>query len=241
MLGVVLLLGCAGEEGRVDVTGTVLDEAGNAVKPTRVAISVDGDPSVECLTDFGQFRCSSTPDAPYTLTLERGDEVHTDTVSRQGGCNDLCMTFRPFTVTTAPGGACSPDTLPLVARLVSPTPGTLGAIERVWMHEQAVIAQTVLPADAVGDETWAGMPDPYVQEIFAEPGLPSAEPLSVSVSVRADDTWCPERGNGIYGRRLNGRALLAFLPKPGSDPCSYDPVELHVEPDDILACYNLHY
>jgi hypothetical protein len=239
-LGLLLLPGCTGEEPRAEVMGTVLDDAGNAVKPARVAISVDGAPSEECSSDFGQFRCSSTPDTPYTLTLERGDEIYTDSVSRQGGCGDVCMTFRPFTVSTAPDGACSPDTLPLVARLVSPNPGTPGALEKVWMNRQADIAQTVLPADAVGDLTWAGTPDAYVQQIFAEPGLPSTEPLSVKVTVRANISWCP-KGSWFPDRRLNGRALLPFLPKPGSSACSYDPVELGVGPGDIIACYELPY
>jgi hypothetical protein len=238
-LALGLLLGCPSEDHQAFVNGTVLDDAGNAVRPTRVVISVDGAPAEECTTYFGRFQCPRASGPSYTLTLERGDEVYTETVSRQDDCGEACMSFRPFTVTTAPDGACSPDTLPLVARLVSPNPGTLGAIEQVWMRGQADIDQTVLPADAVGEMTWVGRPDAYVQEIFIEPGLPATEPLGVNVDVRANGTWCRAFGGWSGGMRLDGVALVAFLPKPGAAPCSYDPVELRVEPNDLIECFNI--
>jgi hypothetical protein len=238
-LGLALLLGCPVEgQSFVQVNGTVLDEAGNAVRPTRVAISADGAPEEECSSDFGWFQCVITPGVPYALTLERGAEVYTDTVSDPEGCDGLCVSFRPFIVETAPEGTCSADTLPLVARLVSPKPGTLGAFEQVSGIGPG-IDQAVLPANALQGTPWIGTPDAYVEQLFAEPGLPATEPLTVGVDVRANGRWCHEVGGWSGGMRLHGQALVTFLPKPGSAPCSYDPVELHVEPYDIIDCSNV--
>jgi hypothetical protein len=239
-LGLVLLLGCPVEDPlRTEVSGTVLDDAGNAVRPTRVAITVDGGPDEECLSSFGWFRCPSMSFAPYTIRLERGAEVYTDTFSGQDDCDDLCRKFRPFIVETAPDGACSPDTLPRVGRLVSAAPGTIGAFEQVSRIGPGGIGQAVLPANALNGTPWVGTPDAYVEELFAEPGLPATEPLTVGVSVRANGRWCHEVGGWSGGMRLHGEALVAFLPKPGSTPCSYDPVEIHVEPYDIIDCSNI--
>jgi hypothetical protein len=234
------LLGCPADRPiSIPVSGTVLDEAGNAVRPTRVAISVDGAPEEDCMSNFGRFQCTSRPDSPYTLTLERGAEVYTDTVSDPEGCDDLCVSFRPFIVETAPDGACSPDTLPLVGRLVSPAPGTIGAFEWVSGIGPEGIDQAVLPANALNGTPWVGTPGAYVEDLFAEPGLPATEPLIVGVNVRANGRWCHEVGGWSGGMRLHGEALVAFLPKPGSAPCSYDPVEIHVEPHDIIDCSNI--
>jgi hypothetical protein len=237
-----LLLGCPNmQEPLPSVTGSVVDAAGNAVKPTRVEISIDGGLPTECRSNFGSFVCPGAGTARvYTLTLTRGDEVYTDAVSEQDGCRGECLRFRPFTVETAPDGACSPDTLPLVARVASPRPGTLGALERLWMQWPAEVEGTLLPSDALGTQaTWADTQAAYVQEIFAEPGLPADEALSLYASVRANGTWCRAHGGWSGGMRLDGRALIEFLPRPSSEGCGYEPVELSVGPDDLVDCYNI--
>ncbi|MEO8182381.1 MAG: hypothetical protein ABI895_26390 [Deltaproteobacteria bacterium] len=222
------------------VSGTVLDEAGNAVRPTRVEMRAGAGSAVACSVYFGSFQCTGLDHAEtYTLTLERGAEVYTELVSSAGSdCGDDCTLFRPFTLEIAPEGACSPDTLPLVARLVSPRQREIGAIEGVWLEGRPGLEATLLPADAVGPKTWANPAHVEDQSLYAEANLPFDRALAVHAMIRANGAWCAAHGGWSPGMQLQGVALVAFLPQPGSEPCSYTPVELRIGPEHLVDCSN---
>ncbi len=235
-----VLSGCPSNEPRIQVAGAIVDEAGNAVKPTRVEIRTEGYEPVECIAWFGSYRCFDLArDRVYTLTLERGATVYTEVVSfADADCRNGCTLQRPFTVETAPEGACSADTLTLVARLVSPTPREIGAVTAIWFTSPVELDLAILPADATSEHGRLEPGGETEQSLYAEANLPSATTLVLQADILANGTWCREHGGWPGGTRLRGDANIEFQPRPGSDPCSYDPVELRVEPDDLVDCHN---